>query len=163
MAMVGKAFVTITFSVVYVHSSELFPTEIRHVGLGTASMWARVGSMIAPYMGAPLVSHSCLSVCLSGSHFPCLCCLFFLLFYPLSPSLPLSPLCLSLSLYLCMCPSVSLCLSHSFSLCLSVYLCLQSPSDSLFPQGESVRVPVSRFHYLPLSVCLSLYLSLSLS
>src|SRR6218665_3725247 len=129
MAMVGKAFVTITFSVVYVHSSELFPTEIRHVGLGTASMWARVGSMIAPYMGAPLVSHSCLSVCLSvwvSLSLSLLSLLSLILsFISFFSSLPSLPLSVSLSLY------VSLCLALSLSLFLSLSLCLSLSAVSL--------------------------------
>ena len=55
LSIVGKALVSIAFSVVYVHSSELFPTEVRNVGVGTASMCARISSMAASYLGGPLV------------------------------------------------------------------------------------------------------------
>jgi len=54
--MLGKLFISVTFSCVYVHSSELFPTEVRSVGVGTASMCARISSMAAAYVGGPLVS-----------------------------------------------------------------------------------------------------------
>lgn len=54
--MVAKGFVTVGFSSIYVYTSELFPTEVRNVGVGSASMCARVGGMIAPYMGPSLVS-----------------------------------------------------------------------------------------------------------
>ena len=53
--MVAKAFVSVGFNGIYVYTSELFPTEVRHVGLGTASMCARVSGMAAPYIGGPLV------------------------------------------------------------------------------------------------------------
>jgi len=56
LSILGKALVCIAFSVVYVHSSELFPTEVRNVALGTASMCARISSLAAPYVGAPLVN-----------------------------------------------------------------------------------------------------------
>ena len=61
LSILGKALVCIAFSVVYVHSSELFPTEVRNVGLGTASMCARISSLTASYVGGPLV-HTCTSV-----------------------------------------------------------------------------------------------------
>ncbi|ELU09061.1 hypothetical protein CAPTEDRAFT_121679 [Capitella teleta] len=54
LAMVSKGFVTVGFSGIYVFTSELFPTEVRNVGVGSASMCARVGGMIAPYMGPSL-------------------------------------------------------------------------------------------------------------
>jgi len=55
-AMLGKLFISITFAAVYVHASELFPTEVRNVGVGSASMCARISSMAAAYVGGPLVS-----------------------------------------------------------------------------------------------------------
>jgi len=55
-AMLGKLCISITFAVVYVHASELFPTDVRNVGVGSASMCARVSSMAAAYVGGPLVS-----------------------------------------------------------------------------------------------------------
>jgi len=60
-AMLGKLFISITFAVVYVHASELIPTEVRNVGVGSASMCARVSSMAAAYVGGPLVSNASLS------------------------------------------------------------------------------------------------------
>ena len=55
-AMLGKLFISMTFSCIYVYSSELFPTEVRNVGMGTASMCARISSMASSYAGRPLVS-----------------------------------------------------------------------------------------------------------
>ena len=55
MSLTGKAFVTMAFHGIYIFSAETFPTEVRHVGMGTASVCARIGGMIAPYMGPPMV------------------------------------------------------------------------------------------------------------
>lgn len=57
LSMIGKAFTTIGFSGIYVYSAEIFPTETRNIGLGTASMFARVSGMAAPYVGGPMVSY----------------------------------------------------------------------------------------------------------
>ena len=43
------------FEVIYILSTELFPTVVRNVGLGTSSACARAGSMVSPYI-AQLVS-----------------------------------------------------------------------------------------------------------
>lgn len=54
--MFGKAFISVTYAVVYVYAAEIFPTEARSIGMGTASMFARISSMAAPYVGGPLVT-----------------------------------------------------------------------------------------------------------
>jgi len=56
-AMFGKAFISFAYSVVYVYASEIFPTEIRNVGVGTAAMCGRISSMAASYVGGPLVRY----------------------------------------------------------------------------------------------------------
>lgn len=47
IALVGMS---ISFPTVYLYAGEIFPTVVRNVGVGTASMIARVGSMIAPFV-----------------------------------------------------------------------------------------------------------------
>lgn len=39
-----------SFSLIYLYTGELFPTVVRNSGLGIASMCARIGSMIAPFL-----------------------------------------------------------------------------------------------------------------
>lgn len=46
-ALIGMS---ISFPTVYLYAGELFPTVVRNVGIGTASMIARVGSMVAPFV-----------------------------------------------------------------------------------------------------------------
>ncbi|XP_046742427.1 uncharacterized protein LOC124409078 [Diprion similis] len=46
----GKCSITIAFSTIYVYTTEMFPTPLRHSLLGFCSMIARIGSMIAPQM-----------------------------------------------------------------------------------------------------------------
>lgn len=36
------------FVIVYIYTTELFPTELRHSLLGFCSMFGRIGSMVAP-------------------------------------------------------------------------------------------------------------------
>lgn len=55
LTSVGKFAISAVFCIVYLLAAEVFPTVLRTVGLGTSSMWARVGSVIAPYV-AILVS-----------------------------------------------------------------------------------------------------------
>lgn len=50
LAMIGKLCITGAFGVVYIHAAEIFPTVVRNAGMGTCSSFARVGSMLAPYI-----------------------------------------------------------------------------------------------------------------
>ena len=43
----GRVFAIGTLAVCYIYSSEIFPTVVRNVGLGTSSVWARVGPMVS--------------------------------------------------------------------------------------------------------------------
>ncbi|XP_031557668.1 organic cation transporter protein-like [Actinia tenebrosa] len=49
LAMIGRLCVGNNFMAVYVFTVELYPTVIRNVGLGVASMMARAGGILAPY------------------------------------------------------------------------------------------------------------------
>lgn len=50
LGCIGQMTIAVCFSTMYVFSGELYPTTIRNVGLGTASMFARFGSMVAPFV-----------------------------------------------------------------------------------------------------------------
>ncbi|GBM01695.1 Organic cation transporter protein [Araneus ventricosus] len=50
LAMVGKFCVTGSFGLLYLYTSELFPTVVRNVTLGSCSMSARIGSILAPFV-----------------------------------------------------------------------------------------------------------------
>ena len=56
LSLVGKAGATMGFSCMYVYTSEVFPTEVRNIGLGMCSFSSRISGMAAPYVGGPLVS-----------------------------------------------------------------------------------------------------------
>ncbi|XP_069339698.1 solute carrier family 22 member 4 isoform X2 [Eulemur rufifrons] len=49
LAMLGKFGITAAFSMLYVFTAELYPTPVRNMAVGVASMASRVGSIIAPY------------------------------------------------------------------------------------------------------------------
>lgn len=49
LASFGIMGIMSAFSTVYLYGGELFPTVVRNIGIGTASMVARFGSMIAPF------------------------------------------------------------------------------------------------------------------
>ncbi|XP_053947368.1 organic cation transporter protein-like [Anastrepha ludens] len=49
-AMVGKLAITASYGTIYIFSAEQFPTVVRNVGIGAASMVARIGGILAPYL-----------------------------------------------------------------------------------------------------------------
>jgi hypothetical protein len=51
LAQIGRFAITGSFSMVFIYAVEVFPTVIRNVGLGSASVFARVGGILAPYIG----------------------------------------------------------------------------------------------------------------
>ena len=51
---IGKFGLTATFAIVYLYAAELFPTVLRSSGLGSSSMFARLGSIFAPIIGGYL-------------------------------------------------------------------------------------------------------------
>ncbi|XP_011504688.1 PREDICTED: organic cation transporter protein-like [Ceratosolen solmsi marchali] len=50
LACFGIVGMSVSFTTVYLYSGELFPTVIRNIGVGTSSMCARIGSMVAPFV-----------------------------------------------------------------------------------------------------------------
>lgn len=46
LASIGIIGMSISFPTVYLYAGELFPTVVRNIGVGTASMIARMGSMV---------------------------------------------------------------------------------------------------------------------
>lgn len=46
LASIGIVGMSMSFPTVYIYAGELFPTVVRNIGVGTASMTARVGSMV---------------------------------------------------------------------------------------------------------------------
>ncbi|XP_054723955.1 organic cation transporter protein-like [Uloborus diversus] len=60
--MMAKFCTVISFTLLYVYSSELFPTAVRGVGVGYCSTAARVGAILAPFvahMGGHSQPHLC--------------------------------------------------------------------------------------------------------
>ena len=51
LAQLGKFAITGSFAMVYVYAAEVFPTLVRNMGIGSSSMCARVGNILAPYIG----------------------------------------------------------------------------------------------------------------
>lgn len=58
LSLLGKLAITCSYGIVYIFSCELFPTEVRNVGLGGSSMCARVGGMLCPFVNLLKVTKS---------------------------------------------------------------------------------------------------------
>lgn len=54
--MAGRFGISAVYSIVTLHTAEMFPTEIRNSALGTSSTMSHVGSIAAPYVVDFLVS-----------------------------------------------------------------------------------------------------------
>ncbi|XP_050394985.2 organic cation transporter protein [Patella vulgata] len=50
LAMIGKFFISASYAIIYLLAAEVFPTVVRNIGVGVASMSARIGGIMVPTM-----------------------------------------------------------------------------------------------------------------
>lgn len=48
LAIIGKFGATCCFTIVFIYTAEMYPTEIRSSAVGTSSTCARIGGILAP-------------------------------------------------------------------------------------------------------------------
>lgn len=48
--IIGTSFIELTWDACYLVAAEIFPTRIRTIGIGTCSLLARIGALLAPQM-----------------------------------------------------------------------------------------------------------------
>ncbi|KAK2716015.1 organic cation transporter protein-like [Artemia franciscana] len=51
-SLIGKFFVSAGYALLYQYTGELFPTSVRSTAIGTSSMFARFGTVLAPYVAS---------------------------------------------------------------------------------------------------------------
>jgi len=49
LGLFGKASITCSYAMVYLYSSEVYPTVMRGIGVGGGAMMARLGGVVAPF------------------------------------------------------------------------------------------------------------------
>lgn len=55
--MIGKAGATAAFNILFLYTSELYPTQVRNLGVGVCSAMARASGTMASYAGDSLVCY----------------------------------------------------------------------------------------------------------
>lgn len=71
LEMAGKFGFTMSFTVVYIYTAELYPTVLRNLGIGMCSSAARIGSITAPYvifLGKSSALNKTFHSCLGGKY-----------------------------------------------------------------------------------------------
>ncbi|XP_059183416.1 uncharacterized protein LOC131962432 [Centropristis striata] len=66
IAVLGKVAATASFSIAYVYTAELYPTILRHSGVGVNSMCARVAGILAPLIRLLDVYHDSIPMLIYG-------------------------------------------------------------------------------------------------
>lgn len=79
LSSIGMIGSNAAFPTAYLYACELFPTVVRNIGVGTASMVARIGSMVAPFVaGLSVTYHWLPPVIFGATSLIAMCLLFFL-------------------------------------------------------------------------------------
>lgn len=55
LSIVGKSLAVMTYTVTFILSSEIFPTEVRNAGIGLIQVFGGVANMAASFIGEPMV------------------------------------------------------------------------------------------------------------
>lgn len=50
LSLIAKMFIFCTYNAIYIHAGEIFPTQLRHMGVSSCSIASRFGSTVAPFV-----------------------------------------------------------------------------------------------------------------